>query len=201
MRSKAGWSLVVAIAAAAVVLSSCGSSSSNNTAVGTTTTSLPTTAAPTTATTAPPAQGQASCRAGQLHAGRLATAAAAGHIVLTYGLRNVSGAPCTLFGYPGLQMADTSGKPLPTQVSHGGSYTFVNETPAPVSLSPQAEASFYAGYSDVPTGGETSCPQSAELEITPPNDTGTITLTDQIAPCENGSVTVSPVHVGTAPPP
>jgi hypothetical protein len=136
-----------------------------------------------------------------LHASRLATAAAAGHIVLTYGLLNVSGAPCTLFGYPGVQMTDASGKQLHTQVSHSGSYTFVAETPAPVSLSPQAEASFYAGYSDVPTGGETSCPQSAELEITLPNDPGKITLADQIAPCKNGSVTVSPVHAGTAPPP
>jgi hypothetical protein len=136
-----------------------------------------------------------------LHAIRLATAAAAGHIVLTYGLRNISGAPCTLFGYPGLQMTDALGKPLPTQVSRGGSYTFVAETPTPVSLSPQAEASFYAGYSDAPTGGETSCPQSAELEVTPPNDPGKISLADQIAPCEHGSVTVSPVHAGTAPPP
>jgi hypothetical protein len=135
-----------------------------------------------------------------LHASRLATAAAAGHIVLTYGLRNVSGAPCTLFGYPGLQMSDALGKPLPTQVTHGGSYTFVAEMPSPVSLAPQAEASFYAGYSDVATGGETSCPQSAELEITPPNDPAKITLADQIAPCQNGSVTVSPVHAGTAPP-
>ena len=201
MRSKPGWGLVVAIGAAAVVLSSCGSSSSNNTAVGTTMAPSPITASPTTATTASLAQGQASCRASQLHASRLASAAAAGHIVLTYGLRNVSGSPCTLFGYPGLQMTDASGKPLPTQVSHGGSYTFVAETPTPVSLSPQAEASFYAGYSDVPTGGETSCPQSAELEIVPPNNTGKITLADQIAPCKNGSVTVSPVHVGTAPPP
>jgi hypothetical protein len=136
-----------------------------------------------------------------LHASRLATAAAAGHIVLTYGLLNVSGAPCMLFGYPGLQMTDASGKQLHTQVSHSGSYTFVAETPTPVSLSPQAEASFYAGYSDVPTGGETSCPQSAELEITLPNDPGKITLADQIAPCKNGSVTVSPVRAGIAPPP
>jgi hypothetical protein len=193
MRSKRGGILVVVVGAAAVVGSSCGSSSSNNTAVGTTITGLPTTASPV--------QQQASCQGSQLHASRLATAAAAGHIVVTYGLRNVSGAPCTLFGYPGLQMIDASGKPLPTQVSHSGSYTFVAETPTPLSLSPQAEASFYAGYTDVPTGGETSCPQSARLEITPPNDPGKITLTDQIAPCKNGSITVSPVHAGTATPP
>ena len=195
MRRGRGWCLVAAIGAATVLMSSCGSSSSSNTATGGTTTTSPSTTSPTTAA------GPVSCQARQLQASRLATAAAAGHIVVTYGLRNTSGGSCTLFGYPGLQMTNASDKPLPTHVSHGGSYTFVAERPTPVLLAPQVQASFYAGYSDVPSGAETRCPQSAGLEITPPGDNGAITIAEHIAPCGNGSITVSPVHAGTAPPP
>jgi hypothetical protein len=129
------------------------------------------------------------------------TAAAAGHIVVTYGLSNTSAAACTLFGYPAVGMADASGRTLPSQVSHGGSYTFVAEMPTTVTLSPGARASFFLGYSDVPTGNETSCPQSAQVYITPPGDTGRVALADRIAPCGNGAMTVSPVHPGVAPPP
>jgi hypothetical protein len=130
----------------------------------------------------------------------VASSAAAGNIAVTYGLSNASPVACTLFGYPGVQMLDASGRPIPTQVSHGGSYTFPVETPSVVTLSPGAQASFFLGYTDVPSGTEMSCPQSARLNITPPGSTGTVQLADQIAPCGGGAVTVSPLHAGTAPP-
>jgi hypothetical protein len=130
----------------------------------------------------------------------VASSAAAGNIAVTYGLSNASAVACTLFGYPGVQMLDASGRPIPTQVSHGGSYTFPVETPRVVTLSPGAQASFFLGYTDVPSGTEMSCPQSARLNITPPGSTGTVQLADQIAPCGGGAVTVSPVHAGSAPP-
>jgi hypothetical protein len=203
MRPGPRWGLGVALGATVILLASCGSGSSSTTAGGKTggssSTGSSSTGSSATASTAPAPSGPANCQTGQLQASRLATAAAAGNIVVTYGLHNVSDRACTLFGYPGLQMTDASGHALPTQVSHGGSYTFGAETPAPVLLSTQAEASFYLGYSDVASGSGMSCPQSARLEITPPNETGAITITDQIAPC-GGAVTVSPVHAGTAPP-
>jgi hypothetical protein len=130
----------------------------------------------------------------------LTTSAAAGHVAVTYGLSNASAVACTLFGYPGVQMLDASGRPIPTQVSHGGSYTFPVETPMVVTLPPGGQASFFLGYADVPSGTETSCPQSARLALTPPGSTGTVQLADQIAPCGGGAVAVSPVHAGTAPP-
>jgi hypothetical protein len=179
------------MAGAAALFSSC-SSGSSNTNVGTNTTA--------TTTTASTSAGPTTCQASQLRASRVASSAAAGHIAVTYGLTNASAATCTLFGYPGLQMLDASGRPIPTQVSHGGSFTFPVETPMLVTMSAGAQASFFLGYADVPSGNETSCPQSARLDITPPGSTGTVQLADQIAPCGRGSVTVSPVHAGTAPP-
>ena len=162
-------------------------------------------APPTTATTSPnttgaPA-GSTNCRADQLGATRLATAAAAGHVVVTYGLRNTSSTTCTLFGYPGVQLVDASGRPLPTQVSRGGSYTFAAETPVAVALAPGAQASFFLGYSDVPAGNENGCASSSRVDITAPGATGTVVVADRIAPCGHGAVAVSPVRAGTAPPP
>jgi hypothetical protein len=58
-------------------------------------------------------------------------------------------------------------------------------------------ASFYAGYSDVPTGTQ-ACKVSTSVEVTPPNDTKHFTLRLAIAPC-GGIVTVSPVVHGRLP--
>jgi hypothetical protein len=198
MRRGSCWIPRLAIVAAAVVLAACASSPSTTSSGGSTTaTTAPSTAG--TGTGAP--TGSTTCRATQLQASRVGSAAAAGHIVVTYGLRNTSIRACTLLGYPGVQMVDAFGRALPTQVAHGGSYTFAAETPSMVALPPSAQASFFLGYSDVPSGNETSCAASARLDITPPGDNGAIAVADQIAPCGNGAVTVSPVHAGAAPPP
>jgi len=117
---------------------------------------------------------------------------------LVYGFRNVSSTPCSLFGYPGLQMLDVSNHPLPTTVQRGGSSTFPSTSPQTVVLQPASSAGFYLSYEDVPVGSETSCPTSATLEITPPNDFHPLVISDQIAPCSGGLISVSPVHPGTA---
>lgn len=199
MRPDRTWGLGVAIGAAAVLLSSC-SSGSSGTNLGTNTTASTTTTAASSTTGSTSAGGSTTCQASQLRASRLASSAAAGHIAVTYRLLNSSGVSCTLLGYPGVQMFDASGRAIPTQVSHGGSYTFPAETPMVVTLSPGAQASFFLGYADVPSGNETSCPRSARLDITPPGSTGAVQLADQISPCGGGAVTVSPVHAGQRPP-
>ena len=177
MRGGSRWMAALAACFAAILVPACESGSS----------------------TTPPGA-STTCRASQLGAARLGTAAAAGHIVVTYGLQNTSTGACTLFGYPGVQMVDRAGRALATQVSHGGSYTFVGETPAAVALAPGVQASFFLGYSDVPAGNRTGCAPSSRIDITPPGDTAAVMVADQIAPC-GGAVTVSPVHAGTAPPP
>ena len=94
---------------------------------------------------------------------------AAGTFELTFALRNSSTSPCPMDGYPSAQLLDASGTELPTHVVSGGNYQFTNFAPAPVLLAPGATAYFNLAYSDVPTGGETTCPTAAQIEVTPPH--------------------------------
>jgi hypothetical protein len=66
-----------------------------------------------------------------------------------------------------------------------------------VVMTPGQHGSFYAGYSDVPTGSQT-CPTSSYLEVTPPNDFKHFTMPLRIMPC-GGKITVSPVVHGRLP--
>jgi hypothetical protein len=109
---------------------------------------------------------------------------------------NTSGTPCSLQGYPGMQMLDSTGSAIPTNVIRGSS---VVVPPIPVTLvilGPAASGSFLFGYPNIPTGSQT-CPTSTKLEITPPNAFNHFTIADAISPC-GGNITVSPVRAGTS---
>ncbi len=112
---------------------------------------------------------------------------------MTISFRNISSSTCVLGGYPGAQMLDAQGAQLPTTVVRGGSYSFTNLPRSTVTLATGASAYFNLGYSDVPSGSATSCPSAAQLIVTPPAafDHGTIAVT--MAPCDNGTIVVSPV--------
>jgi uncharacterized protein DUF4232 len=115
-------------------------------------------------------------------------------------LTNVSTTTCTLQGYPGMQLLSTQGTALPTNVIRGGTQfpaAAANQSPSLVTLAPQQSATFSLLYEDVPVGTETSCPESAKAEITPPNDVAHAVVTLAISPCNGGTVHVSPVYAGT----
>ncbi len=122
---------------------------------------------------------------------------AAGTVTTTVGLTNTSSATCTMRGYPGMQLLSSSGAPIPTTVVRGG-VQFPNRAadaaPALVSLAAGAAARFSIQWTDVPVGGETTCPASARSEVTPPTDTAYGVMTLNIAPCDHGTVHVSPVY-------
>jgi hypothetical protein len=123
---------------------------------------------------------------------------AAGTIEDTVTLTNTSGAPCSLSGYPGMQLYDSSGTAIPTMVVRGGVHfapAAANAPAAKVTLAPNQAAQFVLHYSDVPSGNETSCPNSATARITPPNDMTSASVALAIAPC-GGVVHVSPVYAG-----
>lgn len=112
-------------------------------------------------------------------------------------MTNASSATCTMQGYPGMQLLSSSGAPITTTVVRGQAHfpnPSANEAPAAISLAPGATARFSIQYSDVPVGDETSCPSSAKSEVTPPTDTAYGVMTLKIAPCDNGTVHVSPVY-------
>jgi hypothetical protein len=112
-------------------------------------------------------------------------------------LTNSSSTTCTLDGYPGMQLLSAQGTSIPTNVERGGlgggASAAANQAPAVVTLAQRQAAAFTLEYEDVPVGGETSCPTSAKAEITPPNDVAFAVVTLRIAPCDGGTVHVSPV--------
>jgi hypothetical protein len=194
---------------AAVTLSAC-SSSPNKSAGGTTTTTAArgttttaggngTTSSTTSTSTTTSAPASTTCQASQLSLSAQLGNGAAGQIEQNISMRNTSSTSCTLSGYPGMQLYDSSQNPIPTNVVRGMQNfgTPAANSPAElVTLLPGALASFTVHYSDVPVGNETSCPTSASAHVTPPNDTTSATVSLQIAPCNGGTVHVSPVYAG-----
>jgi hypothetical protein len=108
-------------------------------------------------------------------------------------LKSTTAGSCVLSGYPGMQLLDSGGNSLPTNVVRKGNYSFTAMAPTTVTLTTGQTAYFNIGYSDVPTGNETTCPSSASVEITPPNDTTHLVVTANFAPCGAGTMVVSPV--------
>ena len=133
------------------------------------------------------------CPAGVLSGSVAGSSGAAGTIEVTIALRNTGTATCTLGGYPGLQLLDAAGVQLPTHVVRAGSYPFTDFAPSTVTLAAGGTAYVNLGYSDVPSGSETSCPKAASLWVTPPGAYDHLTTTLALAPCAGGTVTVSPV--------
>ncbi len=112
---------------------------------------------------------------------------------MTVGLKSTSPSPCFLEGYPGLQLLSSGGSPLPTNVVRKGSYPFTAMPPTRVTLATGQSADFNLGYSDVPSGSETSCPAAASLEVTPPDATDHLVVAASLSPCGGGTIVVSPV--------
>ena len=126
-----------------------------------------------------------------------------GHVGITgAGFKNVSTTTCTLKGYPDLQMLDAVGHPIQTQVIHGTSYTVQSMPEDVVTLAPGAEAMFDLGYDNGTGYGTASCPDSAQVDITPPNSNEPIRVSWQLQPygggtipqLQCGEITVSPVY-------
>ena len=110
-------------------------------------------------------------------------------------LKNTTAKSCTLGGYPGMLLLNVAGAALPTNVVRKGNYTFTAMAPTTVTVAPGSAAYFNIGYSDVPVGGETSCPTSAAVEVTPPNQFDHLTVKATMAPCGGGTLVVSPVFL------
>jgi hypothetical protein len=117
---------------------------------------------------------------------------------------DTSSSPCTLDGYPSLQMLDANGAHIPTLVARSGAVTTVPRLPARlVSLKPGAHATFYIGFEDATGFGAATCPTSSRVEVTPPGDRTPITVTWHLQPyggstehLQCGRIGLSPVISG-----
>jgi Domain of unknown function (DUF4232) len=187
------------------LLGACSSNSSSPTTSSVSTTtgrSATTGAAPSTSTTTggpttTAATGPVRCATAALTGSVVGGSGAAGTIETTMALRSTAAVPCTLGGYPGLQMLAASGAALPTIVVRKGSYSFTSMAPATVTLAPGQSVYFNIGYSDVPVGSETACPTSASVEVTPPNAFDHLVTPAALGPCAGGTLVVSPVFLAT----
>lgn len=120
---------------------------------------------------------------------------AAGHILDVFTLTNTGAVSCQLDGYPALTLLTAGGQTVPATYSHGADMAFPARSPQPVKLAPGTTASFSVGYPDVPSGSQGSCPSAAAVRVTPPGDTGSVSVHVAMSPC--GTVDVSPVVAGS----
>jgi len=119
---------------------------------------------------------------------------AAGTIFVTFRFTNNLGVSCTFNGFPGAQMLDSQNNPVPTQTIRGGD--MLTNLPGPTQFTVPAGGSafFTLSWSDVPVGGETTCPQATQLAVTPPNEFDPLIVPVTLAPCNHGTVHVSAVR-------
>lgn len=89
-------------------------------------------------------------------------------------LRNQSSQPCTIYGYSGLQLVDSTGHLLPTTVTRS------NPGPQPVTLNPGQSSVETLHWTAVATGDEPisgPCePQPASVQVIPPDETNALTV-------------------------
>lgn len=86
-------------------------------------------------------------------------------------LVNATPAPCTIGGYPGLQLETAAGRPLTRQ------RTVWRGPRRALLVQPGESAKALLHWSDVPTGSAATCgPTAGKLKITPPDETTSIVL-------------------------
>ncbi|HEY6428243.1 MAG TPA: DUF4232 domain-containing protein [Acidimicrobiales bacterium] len=111
---------------------------------------------------------------------------------------NTGTTTCTTLGYPTMGLFGSTGSPLTVTIVDGLSVQVspqANAAPATVMIAPAAKAQFAYQYSDVPTGGETTCPSSVMASVTVPGSTAASpNFPLAVAPCNNGTIRVSPLY-------
>jgi hypothetical protein len=200
--SVRGVVVVTGVLLAGLLAAACSSSPSKPSISikGSTTTVAPSTSTSTTTSTTAAASSTA-CQSLTAFSG--SSEGAAGTIVGTIIVTNTGAGSCTIMGYPTLTRFATGGATVPVTMSDGitiGLSGPAAQPPALVTMAHGAEAEFTYQYSDVPSGTETTCASSATLAVTTPGESAAsapFALT--MAPCDNGTVRVSPVYSGTAP--
>lgn len=111
---------------------------------------------------------------------------------------NASGSVCSLRGYPGLQLIDSSGQPMAIPIRRGGGFVFNDPDWTTVVLPAhggQASFTFGGEASDMQNGGK-PCPQAASIKVIPPGDRAQISVPLGVPACPAG-LDVAKVVAGT----
>ncbi len=141
----------------------------------------------------PPPQPGERCHTAGLDLSLVGVDAGAGNRVGTFRLTNTLDVDCTFFGYPGAQLLDDAGDPLPTTVFRAGGYFTSDPPPTLVHVQPQTAAMFRIHWEVIPVGNETTCPTASRLNVTPPDEYVSLTLPTQIQACGGGHLDMSAV--------
>jgi hypothetical protein len=122
---------------------------------------------------------------------------AAGHGELAFALKNVTGAPCHTYGFPGIQFLDKSGAPL-TTIPHRTTLDYFGHVPeAELTIDPGQEASFRLGVTHGAIPGSV-CTTAYGLQVIPPDDTQSVSTQIPDGGYECRDATVSPLQPGNA---
>jgi hypothetical protein len=190
------------VASAGVALAAC-SSPSPHPPTTTTTQQQTTTTSPPSTTTSSAASSTTSSTAATAGCNRMTAAAspgqgAAGTITGFITVTNTGTSTCTTQGYPTVGLHGSTGTSLTVTIVDGLSVNVspqANAAPSTVAIAPAGKAQFAYQYSDVPTGNETTCATSVTASVTVPGATvASPNFPLAIAPCDNGTIKVSPLY-------
>jgi len=123
---------------------------------------------------------------------------ATGHLDVVFSVRSLTQQPCFLYGYPGIQLINASGHVIVTHVLWGTGFFFTNRPKEQVVLKTGQIAYFDVGWTHLPTPGQ-SCPTSAYLLITPPDEWTPIVVPATLQQICGGVVSASPISTSSAP--
>lgn len=142
---------------------------------------------------APPAA-SARCSGTDLTAGLRIGALAAGRRAAALTVRNRTSRPCTLGGFPALQLLGRGDDPISTLVVHEGSAPALRLSPGATAWAPLTWGT--SPVADEPTGG---CePAASRLAVFAPDDEKQINLDYSAGPvCDHGRVQASAFRAGT----
>jgi hypothetical protein len=133
------------------------------------------------------------CHTGGLAFTLVGTDPGAGNVLGTFLFTNQLDVNCTFFGFPGAQLIDADGNPLPTNVVRDGA--FANQPPPQTVVVPaHGKARFLMHWEQVPVGGETTCPESSGLAVIPPDEFLPLTIPVHIRACGQGRLDIGAVQ-------
>jgi Protein of unknown function (DUF4232) len=156
--------------------------------------SSPTAAATPSSGSGSSASGAHSCATNNLHAAVAGGEGAAGSNYLTIDFTNTGGSSCTLYGYPGMSLAN-SGGPIGASATRDPSHAATL-----VTLAPGGKANAVLRVVDAQNypSGTCSPDSSSFLLIYPPNQTQATDVPYKSTGCKNSSVKLLTVGVVTA---
>ncbi len=187
---------VAAGLACAALAAGCSSSSSSRTSpAATATVTVTSSAASASPTASASSTSAAACATSALKITQSAPNGYAGGVYVTLVFTNISGATCTLYGYPGVSLVSSAQKQIGLAAKRSGTAVKL------VTLAPAAAASASLQIVDALNFPATTCSpvKASYLRIYPPNQTASVLLANTSEGCSKPvqTLTINPVQAGS----